>query len=423
MTGCLAERAGAELAAALPEVDAVVGFAARARSPRPSVGLAAAQAAGSVPAKPSVSATCSSCRARRRRRPGRTSRSPRAATVPARSARSRRSAASSARARPDSIEAEARALVEGGVAELVLVAQDLAWYGRDAGEPGSLAPLLRRLDRLAPDGLARVRLLYLYPSEVRDPLVATMLELADRRALLRPVAPARRPRVAARDEAVGERRAVPRDHRGDPCRPSPTRRSGRRSSSGSRARPSASTTRCSSSSTPRSSTGPASSRSRWRTARPRRDARRRRRRTDSCGEWLRECEDVQDADHPRPRVTRSWAPRSTCSSTRSTTTGELVGRTYREAPEIDGVVRLDGDCARPGAIVRAHVTDAVGTDLRRQGRVAVSARPNPARRMRASASTRRSRASAQAILGVGDRDAGELRHRRAAAARGARRCC
>ena len=59
----------------------------------------------------------------------------------------------------------------------MLVAQDLAWYGRDVGEPGSLAPLLRRLDPLAADGLTRVRLLYLYPSEVRDPLVATMLEL------------------------------------------------------------------------------------------------------------------------------------------------------------------------------------------------------------------------------------------------------
>ena len=34
-----------------------------------------------------------------------------------------------------------RSLVEGGVAEVVLVAQDLAWFGRDAGEPGSLAPL------------------------------------------------------------------------------------------------------------------------------------------------------------------------------------------------------------------------------------------------------------------------------------------
>jgi MiaB/RimO family radical SAM methylthiotransferase len=69
-------------------------------------------------------------------------------------------------------------LVEQGVAEVVLVAQDLAWYGRDVGEAGSLAPLLRRLDPLRAHGLQRVRLLYLYPSEVKDPLVSTMLELS-----------------------------------------------------------------------------------------------------------------------------------------------------------------------------------------------------------------------------------------------------
>jgi ribosomal protein S12 methylthiotransferase len=79
---------------------------------------------------------------------------------------------------PDSIVREARDLVAGGAAELVLVAQDLAWYGRDMGEPGALAPLLARLDaELASEGLRRVRLLYLYPSEVKDPLVSTMLEL------------------------------------------------------------------------------------------------------------------------------------------------------------------------------------------------------------------------------------------------------
>jgi ribosomal protein S12 methylthiotransferase len=40
-----------------------------------------------------------------------------------------------------------------------------------------------------------------------------------------------------------------------------------------------------------------------------------------------------------------------------------IGRTHREAPEIDGVVRLGDAIARPGAIVRAHVTDAIGPDL------------------------------------------------------------
>ncbi len=48
--------------------------------------------------------------------------------------------------------------------------------------------------------------------------------------------------------------------------------------------------------------------------------------------------------------------------------GVLVGRTYREAPEIDGVVRLvstagDGYFARPGAIVTARVCGVAGPDL------------------------------------------------------------
>ena len=49
--------------------------------------------------------------------------------------------------------------------------------------------------------------------------------------------------------------------------------------------------------------------------------------------------------------------------------GGLVGRTHREAPEIDGVVRLAGDplggdvFARPGAIVAATVSGVMGPDL------------------------------------------------------------
>jgi ribosomal protein S12 methylthiotransferase len=46
--------------------------------------------------------------------------------------------------------------------------------------------------------------------------------------------------------------------------------------------------------------------------------------------------------------------------------GVPVGRTHREAPEIDGVVRFAAqDSARlvPGTIVTAEVTSAVGPDL------------------------------------------------------------
>jgi ribosomal protein S12 methylthiotransferase len=42
--------------------------------------------------------------------------------------------------------------------------------------------------------------------------------------------------------------------------------------------------------------------------------------------------------------------------------GVLVGRTHREAPEIDGVVRLIGT-ATAGTIVGATVVAAVGPDL------------------------------------------------------------
>ena len=48
--------------------------------------------------------------------------------------------------------------------------------------------------------------------------------------------------------------------------------------------------------------------------------------------------------------------------------GTLVGRTYREAPEIDGIVRISGATfARPGAAITALVTVAEGTDLDRDG--------------------------------------------------------
>jgi ribosomal protein S12 methylthiotransferase len=44
--------------------------------------------------------------------------------------------------------------------------------------------------------------------------------------------------------------------------------------------------------------------------------------------------------------------------------GGLVGRTHREAPEIDGVVHVAGDAfACPGALVTATVTGATGPDL------------------------------------------------------------
>jgi ribosomal protein S12 methylthiotransferase len=45
----------------------------------------------------------------------------------------------------------------------------------------------------------------------------------------------------------------------------------------------------------------------------------------------------------------------------------LIGRTFREAPEIDGIVRIVGAEGRAGAFVRAEVTGAMGPDLEARG--------------------------------------------------------
>jgi hypothetical protein len=39
-----------------------------------------------------------------------------------------------------------------------------------------------------------------------------------------------------------------------------------------------------------------------------------------------------------------------------------VGRSYREAPEIDGVIHLPTEC-EPGAVQRVRIEAAVGPDL------------------------------------------------------------
>src|SRR5204863_757966 len=56
------------------------------------------------------------------------------------------------------------------VQEIVLVAQDLASYGRDVGAAGSIVPLVEAVG----ERVARVRLLYLYPSELNDRLIDTI---------------------------------------------------------------------------------------------------------------------------------------------------------------------------------------------------------------------------------------------------------
>lgn len=173
LTGCMAERYGKELARALPEADTVVGFAGEAslacEVPGVPVGVPRRKPRGVVdlldlprraPRHPwaylkvaeGCDRACAFC------------------AIP--QFRGRQLSRS-----PEAVEAEALALVDEGVVELVLVAQDVASYGRDTGQSGALAPLMERLDALSARGLRRQRLLYLYPSEVRGRLLDTLCEL------------------------------------------------------------------------------------------------------------------------------------------------------------------------------------------------------------------------------------------------------
>jgi ribosomal protein S12 methylthiotransferase len=64
------------------------------------------------------------------------------------------------------IVAEAQALAERGVKEIVLVAQDSTRYGLDLGIRDGLADLLRALGRI--DGIRWIRVMYAYPSTLSD---------------------------------------------------------------------------------------------------------------------------------------------------------------------------------------------------------------------------------------------------------------
>jgi ribosomal protein S12 methylthiotransferase len=72
----------------------------------------------------------------------------------------------------EDIEQEARQLASQGVRELCLVAQDSTWYGADRYGKPKIAELLERLARV--EELEWVRLHYLYPSRVTDEMLEVM---------------------------------------------------------------------------------------------------------------------------------------------------------------------------------------------------------------------------------------------------------
>jgi len=102
----------------------------------------------------------------------------------------------------DRILDEARRLRDRGVQELILIAQDTTDYGHDLGQKDGLAALLDQLVVAVPD-VPWIRVMYAYPGYVTDRLIETMaahrqivpyldipLQHADRATLLRMRRPA-----------------------------------------------------------------------------------------------------------------------------------------------------------------------------------------------------------------------------------------
>lgn len=154
VTGCMAERYGEELAEALPEVDAVAGFGVpvtlgTTRREVPAFDLLNLPRPRSlapwayVKVAEGCDRACGFC------------------AIPTFRGKQRSR-------HLDDIVAEVETL---DVREVVLVAQDLAAYGRDQGVgERAIVPLVRTLDQM----VARVRLLYLYPSDLTDELIDTI---------------------------------------------------------------------------------------------------------------------------------------------------------------------------------------------------------------------------------------------------------
>ena len=75
----------------------------------------------------------------------------------------------------ENIVEEAKSLVEKGVSELVLIAQDTTSYGIDLYGKNSLAKLLEELDKI--EGEFWIRIMYAYPSQMNDELLDAIAKL------------------------------------------------------------------------------------------------------------------------------------------------------------------------------------------------------------------------------------------------------
>ncbi|MBR0130934.1 MAG: 30S ribosomal protein S12 methylthiotransferase RimO [Firmicutes bacterium] len=76
--------------------------------------------------------------------------------------------------KPEAVISEARALVASGARELVVIAQDVSYYGKDLKKPEMLPQLLRELCKI--EDLKWLRLMYCYEEEITDGLIQVIKE-------------------------------------------------------------------------------------------------------------------------------------------------------------------------------------------------------------------------------------------------------
>ena len=181
LTGCLVARSADDLAESLPEVDALVDFAAYPRVAEIVEGVVSGGLQQKVFGDPGTRFDPAwwdaSIAAGPRLRFGRTpwaylkiaegcDRGCTFCAIPLMRGKFRSRSL-------DVIEREARELAASGVSELSLVSQDSVMWGRDIGDE-RLSDLLATLERV--DGIRRIRLMYLHPQGVDEGLIDRILE-------------------------------------------------------------------------------------------------------------------------------------------------------------------------------------------------------------------------------------------------------
>ena len=184
--GCMAERYGQELANALPEADAILGFddykdiSARLQSivaGKPHVPHIPRDRRALLPIAPSDRADAQISEEFTRKRLGTAPWAP----LKIASGCDRRCSfcaipyfrGAFISRRPHEIMDEARWLIANGVTELFLVSENTTSYGKDLGDLQLMEKILPEIAAL--DGVERVRLSYLQPAEMRPTLIQAMI--------------------------------------------------------------------------------------------------------------------------------------------------------------------------------------------------------------------------------------------------------